>query len=110
MLLERAKTFAAYDLRHTRLTQLAETGNLTGASFMAGHKRATTTAIYVQPNRRAAERTLSAVPATGFTPPTANPVTNPPRLPVVPNRSIQLSSCEGGDLNPHESNLASTSS
>jgi integrase len=107
---ERAKTFAAYDLRHTRLTQLAETGNLPGTSFMAGHVRATTTALYIRPNQRAAERTLAGAGATGFGPLTTNPVRRRNRLAGVGKSSERLSLCEGGDLNPHGSNPASTSS
>lgn len=55
----KAKTFCAYDLRHARLTHLAETGNLPGVAYIAGHKRVTTTALYVRPGMRAAKRTLA---------------------------------------------------
>jgi integrase len=54
----KARTFTAYDLRHARLTELAEGGNLTGTAYLAGHKRVTTTALYVKPGLRAAERAL----------------------------------------------------
>lgn len=56
----KAATFAAYDLRHGRLTQLAETGNLPGLAHLAGHKRVSTTALYVRSTRRAAESVLAA--------------------------------------------------
>ena len=49
---QRAKTFTAYDLRHHRLTQLAEGGNLLGTAFLAGHKRATTTDRYLHRHSR----------------------------------------------------------
>lgn len=55
----KARTFTAYDLRHARLTELAEGGNLTGVAYLAGHKLVTTTSIYVRPGLRAAERALA---------------------------------------------------
>lgn len=70
----KAKTFTAYDLRHARLTQLAETGNLTGAAYLAGHKKVTTTAIYAGANQAAAPRPLAAVGPTGVAPPRSKPV------------------------------------
>ena len=45
--------FTAYDRRHARLTQLAESYDLTGAAYLAGHKRVSTTALYVRANRSA---------------------------------------------------------
>lgn len=56
----KAATFCAYDFRHGRLTQLAETGNLPGVAYLAGHKRVTTTSIYVKPGARAAKAVLGA--------------------------------------------------
>lgn len=56
----KARTFTAYDLRHARLTELAETGNLPGVAFLAGHKLISTTAIYVKPGQRAARSVLGA--------------------------------------------------
>ena len=51
--------FSAYDLRHGRATQLVEgTGNLVGVGYLLGHKRVTTTAVYVHGSRRAAESVL----------------------------------------------------
>jgi integrase len=55
----RGAKFTAYDLRHARLTHLAEGGNLPGVAYIAGHKRVTTTALYVRPGLRAAKRTLA---------------------------------------------------
>lgn len=65
----RAKTFTAYDLRHLRLMQLADSGNWLGTSFIGGHKRASTTDRYLRPTRLA-----------GFTPPMLNPATKQNRL------------------------------
>jgi integrase len=59
----RGKKFCAYDLRHARLTHLAEGGNLPGVAYVAGHRRVTTTALYVRPGLRAAKRTLAAAAA-----------------------------------------------
>jgi integrase len=106
----KAKTFTAYDLRHARLTQLAETGNLTGAAYLAGHKRVTTTALYVRANQSAARRALAAVGPTGVAPPRSKPASHRNRLAGPSNSSDSREQCEGGDLNPHGSNPASTSS
>jgi integrase len=59
----RGKKFCAYDLRHARLTHLAEGGNLPGVAYVAGHRRVTTTALYVRPGLRAAKRTLARAPS-----------------------------------------------
>jgi integrase len=107
---EKAATFTEYDLRHGRLTQLAETGNLTGAAYLAGHKRVSTTDRYVRPGRRAAERALEAVGATGFALPPPNPTTAAARLMGQPNPSNRKTLCEGEDSNLHGSYPASTSS
>lgn len=67
----KARTFTAYDLRHARLTELAETGNLMGAAYLAGHKHVTTTSIYAHPGFDAAERALMKLrnePATRLRP------------------------------------------
>jgi integrase len=55
---ERARTFTAYDLRHARATQWAESGNLVGVAYLLGHKQITATNKYATPNRAAAERVL----------------------------------------------------
>jgi integrase len=58
---ERAATFTAYDLRHARATQWAETGNLVGVAYLLGHKQVTTTDKYARPNRNAAEKVLLTI-------------------------------------------------
>ena len=103
-------TFAAYDFRHARITELAEQGHLTGAAYIAGHKKVSTTDHYARPNRRAADRALKAVGPTGFVAATANPVTRRNRLAGVPNPADHQALCEGEDLNLHGSYPASTSS
>ncbi len=107
---EKRATFTQYDLRHGRLTHLAETGNLTGAAYLAGHKRVSTTDRYVRPGRRAAERALAAVGATGFALPPQNPTTAAARLVGQANPSNRKALCEGEDSNLHGSYPASTSS
>jgi integrase len=106
----RAATFTAYDLRHLRLTKLAEAGNIIGAAYLAGHKRPSTTDRYLRPNLRAGEHALRAVGATGFNPVVANPAIQRNRLAGVGKPSKALSLCEGEDLNLHGSYPASTSS
>lgn len=96
---EKARTFCAYDFRHARATELAETGNLTGAAYMLGHKRVTTTSIYVRPGLRAAERVLAAVEK--------DPVTQI-RLAGL-RKALRNRECEGEDSNLHGSYPASTS-
>jgi integrase len=54
----KVRTLCQYDLRHARLTELAEGGNLTGTAYLAGHRRVTTTSIYVRPGLKAGERAL----------------------------------------------------
>lgn len=56
-----ARTFTAYDLRHAKLTELAETGNLTGAAYIGGHRHVTTTNAYIKPGLRAAQRALESL-------------------------------------------------
>jgi len=102
-------TFAAYDFRHARITDLAEQGHLTGAAYIAGHKKVSTTDLYARPNRRAAERALEAVGATGFQAPTPNPTSEQNLLAGVANQAEPESLCEGEDLNLHGSYPASTS-
>lgn len=50
-----------YDLRHARLTLLAESGNLVGVAFLAGHKAITTTNRYVHAHAAAAAEVLAGV-------------------------------------------------
>jgi integrase len=107
---EQAKTFTQYDLRHARITQLAETGNLPGVAFIAGHVQASTTSGYIHSNRKAAERTLAIAGATGFSASIPNPASQRNRLAGVAKPLQALSLCEGEDLNLHGSYPASTSS
>lgn len=52
---ELAQKFCAAHLRSARITHALEnTGNLPGVQYLAGHKRASTTAIYVRSSLRAA--------------------------------------------------------
>lgn len=61
----RSKTFTAYDLRHRRLTELATTGNLPGAAYLAGHLQVTTLNRYAKPERQAADDVLAQLAQTG---------------------------------------------
>jgi integrase len=98
----KARTFTGYDFRHARLTELAEGGNLTGVAYLAGHRRVTTTALYVKPGLRAAERALGQF-ETGR-------VSSPKRLAGTEKISKNRLLCEGEDSNLHGSYPASTSS
>jgi integrase len=55
---KKAEQIKAYDLRHARITQLAESGNLVGVAYLAGHKAITTTNTYVHAHARAAVEVL----------------------------------------------------
>lgn len=55
---EKAATFTPYDLRHSRATEWAESGNLVGVAFLLGHKHISTTNRYTRPNEAAARRVL----------------------------------------------------
>jgi integrase len=55
-----AATFTAYDLRHRCATELAATGDLTGAAYLMGHKQVTTLNRYARPEQGAAVRVLAA--------------------------------------------------
>lgn len=57
---EKAKTFCAYDLRHARATEWGDSGDLMATAYMLGHRRPTTTAIYMKPGLRAARRLIEA--------------------------------------------------
>lgn len=96
-------TFCAYDLRHARATELAETGNLPGVAYVLGHKRVSTTSLYVRPGLKAAERVLEAAGA-------ADPITSIHRL-AKPRKSLEVvDKCERRDLNSYGVSTASTSS
>lgn len=58
---ERAKRVTQYFLRHSRITHWTEqSSNLAGVQYLAGHSSIATTALYVEPSRRAAEEVLAA--------------------------------------------------
>lgn len=60
----RWQIFNGAHLRSARITHALErTGNLPGVQFLAGHKRSSTTAIYVKPSERAAKAVLEAMGA-----------------------------------------------
>lgn len=55
----RGKSFAAYDIRHTRAKALLDAGApLRGVSFVLGHVRPSTTDRYTAPDRRAGKEAL----------------------------------------------------
>lgn len=64
---ERAEKFNGAHLRSARITHALELsgGNLPGVQYLAGHKRATTTAAYVRPSLRAALDVLKAEESSG---------------------------------------------
>ncbi len=51
---EIAERIKPYDFRHARITEMANTGSLLGAGYLAGHKQATTTNRYSHANQRQA--------------------------------------------------------
>lgn len=54
-------SFCAYDIRHSRATQLLEaTGNLPGVAFIVGHTQVTTTNKYAHGSARAARDVFAA--------------------------------------------------
>lgn len=95
------RTFAAYDFRHARLTELAEGGNLTGVAYVAGHRRISTTSIYVRPGLRAAERALDQAEQSR--------TSSPAFLAGLRKSPKLLESCEEEDSNLHGLSAASTS-
>ena len=97
----KVRTFCAYDLRHNRLTELAEGGNLTGVAYIAGHKRVTTTSIYVRPGLRAGERALDQAERSR--------ASQPSFLVGQGNYPTAQLLCEGEDSNLHAVSGASTS-
>lgn len=57
---DKAATFFGYELRGAGITHLLEeTGNMPGVQYLAGHKHASTTALYVRASLRAAEQVVS---------------------------------------------------
>jgi integrase len=56
------KPFSIYDIRHSRISHLANSGAaLAGVAFLVGHKHVSTTALYVHASMAAAESALEAV-------------------------------------------------
>src|SRR5439155_24168242 len=52
----KAERLTPYDFRHSRLTHLGESSdNMVGVMYLAGHKHASTTSIYMHGSKRAAE-------------------------------------------------------
>lgn len=102
-----AERFTAYGLRHARITELADTGYLVGAATMAGHRRTSTTDRYVRHQQAAAERALARASGEAAWGSRAPAPLSGPQGPAQP---VDSTECEGGDLNPHESYPASTSS
>lgn len=64
---DKAAKVKPYDLRHARLTLLAESGNLVGVAYLAGHKAITTTNRYVHAHLAAATQVLAFDAARGGT-------------------------------------------
>jgi len=57
-----SRNISTYDFRHSRITVAANSpGPLTGASYLAGHKHASTTALYIHAGEEAARATLAAM-------------------------------------------------
>ena len=57
---DKASRLTAYDLRHSRATDLvAHSRNLAGVAFLLGHREITTLNKYVKPGQRAAEKVLA---------------------------------------------------
>lgn len=60
----RAGRISDYDFRHGRITHIvAETGDLLGAGYLAGHKHASTTALYAHARQAHATKTLEKLGA-----------------------------------------------
>lgn len=58
---ELARTFSAYDFRHSRATEwVEESGDIAGTAYLLGHKQVTTTNRYAHPGLRAGRRVLDA--------------------------------------------------
>jgi integrase len=57
---DKGRTFSAYDLRHSRATEWAGTGDLMGTAYLLGHKQVTTTNRYAHPGLAAGKKVLDA--------------------------------------------------
>lgn len=72
----KAANFSPYDLRHSRATQLADRGALTGLAYLLGHRQLSTTNVYMHPQENEAAKLLEekmSVSPGGFEPPTSRP-------------------------------------
>jgi len=105
----RAKTFTAYDFRHRRLTELATTGNLPGAAYLAGHRQVTTLNKYAKPERQAADDVLARLAPTGVVTWGSASLSLGSTSPMDLDPAFLLL-CEGEDSNLHGSYPTSTSS
>ncbi len=60
----KAERITSYDFRHARLTFMASaTPDLVGIAYLAGHRRVSTTALYVHGNEKAAAEVLASLSA-----------------------------------------------
>jgi integrase len=106
-----AATFTAYDFRHRCATELAATGDLTGAAYLMGHKQVTTLNRYAKPQQSAAARVLAARSrAIGAVTWGRNQNGRLSAAAGLSECSMIPMSCEGEDSNLHGSYPASTSS
>lgn len=99
-------TLTPYDLRHRRLLTWADKSDgvdMSGVSFLAGHKRRSTTDIYLRPTEEAAHRLVSGATDQGC------PQNGEGDRPTEGADRLHFKGCEEGDLNPHEIALTSTS-
>ena len=59
---EKVARLTAYDFRHARATDIAQsTGDLPGTAYLLGHRQLTTTNKYLHPSRRAGDRVMAAI-------------------------------------------------
>jgi hypothetical protein len=92
---DKAERISAYDFRHSRLTHLGErTDNLVGLQHLAGHKHASTTAIYMHADETAAAQVLASLPR-GF-----SSHIRPKKVKQEPRRELSTE-CERRGSNPH---------
>jgi integrase len=85
-----AGIISVYDWRHSRISQLANSGApLAGVAFLVGHKHVSTTSIYVHASAAAGAMALAAVDGTDYGPRRASkpsPRTAPQRAPQRPKK------------------------
>lgn len=118
-----AKQVSPYDFRRARGTHLCErTSNLAGVAYLLGHTQVTTTNRYVHPGKRAAAAVLDAVADADANELWMDNGWEEQRRPARRDRrsrsrnekrpavSTTWGWCEGGDLNPYNQVVTSTSS